>query len=222
MKQCPFCQKTVQDNAHKCQFCGGWFTNDAESKQKVQDREEQVEKLVKGKKDKAGENLEEGTLCFSVSTKKMVVMSLLTFGIYEIYWFYRNWRAIHLQEGKKLSPFWRAFFSVFWCYSLFKRILDSAVNKGLKTRNSPGVLTLCYIILVIITSKAPDPFDLIGIFSFIPVICVNNAARFNNFAVDPQYQEKQKLTTGEILFVILGIIIWVLNIVYYVFPEPLA
>ena len=90
MKLCPFCQKELPDDAHKCKYCGGWFTNDAEIKQKTQDREQQVEKLVQGKKDKAGEVLGENTQCFSVSTRKMVVMSLLTFGMYEYYWFFTN------------------------------------------------------------------------------------------------------------------------------------
>ncbi|MCK5179252.1 MAG: hypothetical protein KAR32_06945 [Candidatus Omnitrophica bacterium] len=222
MKMCPFCQKEVEDNAFKCKFCGGWFSNDAESNQKTLDSEESAKKILREKKDKVGEPLGERTECFSVSTQKMVVMSLLTFGVYDVYWFYRNWRAIKVQEDKKISPFWRAVFCVIFCYTLFKRIINSAVEKGYKGVHSPGELALLYIAFVIVASRAPSPYDMIGIFSFIPIIYMNNAIRFRNVAIDLQHQERQPLTRGEILFVILGLVLWGLNILGILYPEAAA
>ena len=219
MKGCPFCQKEVDDNAFKCKFCGGWFSNDAEDKQKVLDWEEQAKKILRPQKDKIGEELSENTECFSVSTNKLVVMSFLTCGYYELYWFFRNWRAIKIQENKKLSPFWRTILSVFYCYTLFKRMLAAAVAKGYQGKQTPGSLASLYIIFVIIASKAPTPIDLIGIFSFIPIIYVNNAIRVNNVSINPQYQEHKPFAGGEIAFIIVGIIIWILNIMYFLYPE---
>jgi len=146
-------------------------------------------------------------------------MSLLTFGYYELYWFFRNWRAIQIQEQKKISPFWRSFFSVFFCYPLFKRILAAAGRRAYQKKDSPGTLAVCYIFLVIVGSRAPSPFDLIGILSFIPIIYVNNAVRFNNLAVNPQYDERASLTAGEIIFIIVGLIFWGLTVLAAVSPQ---
>jgi hypothetical protein len=35
---------------------------------------------------------------FAVSLLKLTVMSVCTFGIYELYWFYKNWRLIMERE----------------------------------------------------------------------------------------------------------------------------
>ena len=156
---------------------------------------------------------------FSISTKKLIVMSLLTAGFYGLYWVYRNWRAIKIQESKKLSPFWRACFSVFYCYTLFKRILVSAAEKGFKSGSTPGTLTAVYVLFNVIYTRAPSPFDLIGILSFIPIITVNNAVRFNNLASNSEYEEQQKLTKGEILFLVFGILVWLGTIANIMFSE---
>ena len=54
---------------------------------------------------------------FAVGTAKVVVMSICTFGIYHLYWFYRNWNLIRARDRSDIMPFWRAFFGIFWCYS---------------------------------------------------------------------------------------------------------
>src|SRR5690349_17919588 len=57
---------------------------------------------------------------FPVSPVKLVVMSTFTFGIYELYWFYRNWKLIKQRTGASITPFWRAFFGILFCYQCFK------------------------------------------------------------------------------------------------------
>jgi hypothetical protein len=40
---------------------------------------------------------------FTASTFKLVLMSLCTFGLYEVYWFYKNWVCIKKRTGENLS-----------------------------------------------------------------------------------------------------------------------
>src|SRR5262245_38387740 len=59
---------------------------------------------------------------FAVSITKFVVMSICTFSIYEVYWFYKNWRRIMDRENLHIFPFTRAIFAVFFCYQCFSYV----------------------------------------------------------------------------------------------------
>ena len=50
---------------------------------------------------------------------KFVILNAATFNIYSAYWFWRCWRRYRQTEGADISPFWRAFFGIFWLYALF-------------------------------------------------------------------------------------------------------
>jgi hypothetical protein len=71
---------------------------------------------------------------FATLPVKFIAMSLCTFGLYEIYWSYKNWRIIRDRDGSKVMPFWRAFFYPIWHYSLlteFDKALESrALSSG--------------------------------------------------------------------------------------------
>ena len=80
-----------------------------------------------------------GSLFFPVSPLKLIVLSVCTFGFYEFYWFYRNWCLIKEREDSlsmrigfrslNMWPFWRALFSVLFCYSCFGNVLGFLQKK---------------------------------------------------------------------------------------------
>jgi len=39
---------------------------------------------------------------FTTSTLKFVVMSICTFGLYELYWFYKNWVQVKARDGTSI------------------------------------------------------------------------------------------------------------------------
>lgn len=92
---------------------------------------------------------------------KLIFMSITTFGLYEIYWFYKNWVAIKISEGSKIHPFLRAFFGNFTAYAMFRR---------LQVRYA-GLLAIFYFILVTFLWKLPGLWWLIsyfGVFFLLP------------------------------------------------------
>jgi hypothetical protein len=111
---------------------------------------------------------------FSVSKPKLVVLSLVTFGLYEIYWFYKNWKLVKIRTGRNIRPFWRAVFSVFFCHSLFKFIQDSAISHDCQSSISPGLLTCVYIALTA-SWRLPDPFGFVSLLTFLPLLPVQGA-----------------------------------------------
>ena len=59
---------------------------------------------------------------------KFTFLSLVTFGLYSLYWCYKCWKYIKVQEKTRIMPFWRAFFAPFWTFALASRILGPTKN----------------------------------------------------------------------------------------------
>ena len=52
--------------------------------------------------------VDESTLCFeTIPIYKIILFSILTLGLYQDFWFYRNWKILKIKFGYKISPFWR-------------------------------------------------------------------------------------------------------------------
>jgi len=66
---------------------------------------------------------------FAVSPLELVVMSTATFGIYEIWWSYQNWR-VYQSRGEKLNAALRGFFANFTNFPLFGRLRDAGTVLG--------------------------------------------------------------------------------------------
>ena len=67
---------------------------------------------------------------FSTSVLKLVFLSLFSFGIYELYWFYRQWKYVKEREGIDIQPFWRAFFGFFFCHAFFRRCAATIIPRS--------------------------------------------------------------------------------------------
>ncbi len=142
-------------------------------------------------------------LYFSVSQTKLILMSIFTLGLYEIYWFYKNWNHIKIRTRQKIRPFWRAIFSVFFCYSLFKTVQESVDSHGGRQAINPGWLALGYIVLSI-TYKLPDPFWVVSLLAFLPLLPVQGAIDRINAKVAPAAARNSNFSVQNIFVIIIG------------------
>ena len=106
---------------------------------------------------------------FPISAFKLVLMSVITFGIYELYWFYKNWKYVKQRDESEIWPFWRAVFSVFWFFPLIKDIDDHTKGGGSEPGIALGLLALGYFLLNGAGVRLPDPYWLI---SDLTVLCL--------------------------------------------------
>lgn len=157
---------------------------------------------------------------FPVSTTKLVVLSIFSFGLYELYWFYKNWVLVKGREKSNISPFWRAFFAFFTCHSLFTRISDEAKSDGIPVP-APGLLAAAWIILTILY-RLPDPYSLISMLSFIPLIPTQKAINSINRKAAPDHDGNHKFGAANIAVVVIGGIMLALVIVGTFLPEGQA
>lgn len=140
---------------------------------------------------------------FAVSPLKLVVMSICTIGIYEFYWFYKNWDLVKERENLDIMPFWRAFFAFFFCYSFFKKVQTSAVAVSLERSLSPGLLATGWIIVTLLW-KLPDPFSLITYFAVFFLLPVQAMVNDINEVIAPGHDKNSKFTGWNIFGVVAG------------------
>ncbi len=148
-------------------------------------------------------NLQDETLYYPVSPAKLVTLSLLTFGVYEIYWFYRNWKYVRERDLSNISPFWRSVFSVIWypslCADLRRTLPDSAVA-------SSGVLN-CMALLYFALSiswRAPDPYWLVTCLTFIPLLPAARAIAAVNRPTSPDFRENSRWRFRHIVLAVVS------------------
>jgi len=114
----------------------------------------------------APEPVNEAPVYHHVSMIKFIVYSICSLGIYDLFWSYKNWKFIKQRDNSGLMPSWRSVFLPFWCYSLTRDIADT--RGGAKA----GVVALvagAYFGISILW-KLPDPYGLITLGSFIPLL----------------------------------------------------
>ena len=140
---------------------------------------------------------------FAISLTKFAVLSICTLGIYELYWFYRNWCLIKERERLDIRPFWRALFAFFFCYECFEHIRSRAAYLKLPMSFSAGWMAAAWIIITL-TWKLPDPYWLLTLFAFIPMLPVQALANRVNTREAPAHSQNNRFTGWNIVMVVLG------------------
>ena len=155
---------------------------------------------------------------FTTSTLKLAVMSTCTLGIYELYWFYKNWVLIKERTGDSIMPFWRAFFAPLWAYSCFKEIKTSANLNNVHETLSIGLLAIVYFILQA-SWRLPDPYWLVSYISFAFLIPVNSVALEINRKMSANFKNNDSFSGWNWVGIILGGMVFILGLIGTFMPE---
>jgi hypothetical protein len=148
---------------------------------------------------------------FAASTSKFIIMSICSLGLYEIYWFYKNFWQIKKREQSKINPAIRSLFSPFIAYSCFKRIQKTATEQGVSPLPSIGFLATSYFVVNALYTL-PDPYWFISIFGFLAVIPVNTAAQSINKKLTPNSPENSAYSGWNWSIIIIGGLILVMAV----------
>ena len=104
-------------------------------------------------------------MCFpTISIKKLVTLSILTLGFYNIIWSYNVWKTIKVNFGyKHITVILRALFLAITNFSLF-----DILNKYIKKHNGASFRPILFAILFIVVNMLSSlrfPICLIALFS---------------------------------------------------------
>lgn len=155
---------------------------------------------------------------FPVSATKLVVLSLCSLGLYELYWFYQHWKLEYARTEEPMSPFWRAVFAPLFAYSLFRRIQEFGAQRSLDIRYSPGALAATFFALGACW-RLPDPFWLVSLLSFLPLMPVRTAVAAINLAHAPEASTNGRFSGGNVVLVIVGGLFLLLALVGTFVPQ---
>ena len=178
---------------------------------------------VPGKKSSptaAHANVADNSLLFLyVPVSRLILLSIVSFSIYEAYWVYKNWRYVKERDNLTMRPFWRGWFGIFYCHSLLRRIHeDKEARSVLMPSFSPSGLASGWVVLVILgnlVSRAPSTSASV-VSAFIPsFLClvpvqsyINDVTEHRNPGL-PYY----RWSSGHIVCLVIGIIIWALLLI---------
>ena len=140
---------------------------------------------------------------FSVSVRKLVVMHVVTFGLYQAYWFYRHWIAVRNFNQIYISAAARTVVSPVFAFGLFKRILDTSRFSPATSLGFSAVLG-GVLLLSSVASHLPPPFLWIALLSVVPMVPMQVLANRANFSVDPLQAVNAKLSRLNWVAVVFG------------------
>jgi hypothetical protein len=162
----------------------------------------------------------EDAVYFPVSATKLVVLSLCSFGLYGLYWFYRQWKLEAARTHEDLSPFWRAVFAPLFANSLFNRIKGFGDEGSLPPAGySPAFLAVIFWVLNV-SWRLPDPAWLLGLFTFLPLLPVRAAVAAINRTYTPKADANARFSGANVALVVIGGLLLILAIIGAFIPAP--
>jgi len=150
----------------------------------------------------------EDVLFFPVEKNRLIIMSIFSVGLYVLYWFYKNWVLYKERTGKNISPVLRTIFAPVTAYYIFIEIVEKSEEISEDIWWSAGLMALAYFLInacnVLPSFGLHEWFSWIALFSFVPVMYVNDTAAIINQRTAPEHEHNDKLTLPNFLWIIIG------------------
>ena len=134
---------------------------------------------------------------------KLFILSVCTFNIYLLYWFWKNFRY-EKRRNPEIWPVLRTIFSGIFFYSLARGALDEADSRGVPARYSPALLTAVLWGAAIASRLLPDVLSpLIFLYSLILMPVQLTVNRINR-QINPALSRAERFRVVEIVVAVPG------------------
>jgi hypothetical protein len=154
---------------------------------------------------------------FAVSLPKLLVLSICTLGLYELYWAYKHWVAIRRVEHSDILPAARAFFGVIFCWALFTRIEKMGVAAKVPDAPPAGFLAVAWII-VTLCWRLPDPVWAISLGAPLFTLPIQAYANRIDAQLAPGHDRNARFGLANIAWIVVGGIVLALAMVGLFMP----
>jgi hypothetical protein len=155
---------------------------------------------------------------FAVSRNKFLVLCLATFGLYELYWFYQNWKRIKERMRSDIWPVARAFFALFFTHALLRDVTIAAAEADVRPRFKVQSAAWAFIGLTLM-NRLPDPYSFVAVLAFLPLVPVQDTINEIHARVAPNADTNASFGLGNWIAIGVGVIVWVLSMAALFLPE---
>ena len=143
---------------------------------------------------------------YSVPLRRFFLLSVLSFGLYDMYWLFKNWECVRDNEKIKINPLLRAIFAPIFSYSLFKRVNLSLKEIEYRALIPPVILFIVYFSSVVFTNISDGIFPLPSI-SFLPLLYVQKQINIVHQKSDIEKVD-YPVTWPQKILIAMGLIGW--------------
>ncbi len=157
---------------------------------------------------------------YVVSKKKFTILTIATFGTYNLYWFWKHWELWKIRNHADIWPIPRAIFAIFFTHKLFSNINEEAERSSgnyMPSLATPATIfvvsTIAYRIVEKLTETTPiiwDVFIVIGFLALDYWALWQGQEQANIACNDPDGESNDNLTGLNYVFIVLGVILWLL------------
>lgn len=179
---------------------------------------------------------EDSALFYVVSTRKFLVLYLLTFGLYGVYWFYQNWARYNrhspyaARAGNKLWPLPRAIFSIFFTHDLFRKIKTNAgldPKVGAWAEKSEATILVALLLVSNVLDRAANKSlgspvtDILSLLILFPLAYYFTRAQemINACCRDPQGRGNSAFSAANYAWIVAGGLLWILVLIGLMLPD---
>jgi hypothetical protein len=201
--------------------------------------------------DTGSENPHTGDLAGGayISAGRIIVLSIISFGVYWIYWMYRTWKQYRdhtiemaAESGSTHHPVWHGLTQLVPVYGFFRFHAHCREFKALmQERGIPDSLNLGALTTIVVVSTVVEviastasssaavslTMRLVAFFVNLVVLAVtiyvisHVQSNLNRYwaEVDNRLAQSARFGKGEVLVIVLGILLWVGTIAGIVWPS---
>jgi hypothetical protein len=215
LRTCPACAKKTKAPASLCAHCGQAF-DVVELSTAAAAAAPSIPAATADAVATAGADAPPTPLFLRIPVARLILMSILSFGVYEAYWIYRNWRYVKERDHLDIRPFWRGVFCVLFCHSLLRRMHEDQEARAILAPSfSPNALATGWVVLIItanLVARAPS-LAASMISAFIPsFLCLVPVQNYVNRVTDrgSPAEGYYRWSSGHVVCLVLGIGVWAL------------
>lgn len=148
---------------------------------------------------------------FAVSRQKFIVMSMTTLSLYQIFWFYMNWKMMDARKGSGGSPFWRALAAPITAHGLFADVRTDAQSRFVTVGWTSSGLAVIYLGLAL-CALLEYPWWTIALGSVFALVPVHTTMEEVNRKVAPAAPRNDTYSSLNAVGIVLGLVLTVLGL----------
>jgi GYF domain 2 len=155
---------------------------------------------------------------FVVGPAKLVVMSVATLGLYQVFWFYRHWQQARDHQHKDVWPVPRAIFAVIFAYPLFRDITGMAAARG-HTPVPDAILSTTAFVGLTFAQILPSGLWLIAFGSVFALLPIQRAANAIALEAAPGTDPNTRFTRLNWVGIVVGGLVLLLALIGALLPQ---